>query len=109
MPRMKTGGQARKKSSNVPNSQDDDFFALVLVEAQSLVARAFRSGDGLCAFRGGLRAERKTILRGARQGAEQVTVANVSGIVRNTEDEQIFRFGRVRPQCAAAVLRPKIA
>jgi len=105
---MKIGRQSRIESSNVPDSQDDDFFALVLVEAQSFVARAFRNGDGLCAFRSGLRAERKTILCGARQGAEQVAVANVSGIVSNTEDEQIFRCGRFRLQCAAAVLRPKI-
>src|SRR5450756_2570810 len=105
---MKIGRQSRIESSNVPNSQDHDFFALVLVEAQSFVARAFRYGDGLRAFRGGLRAERNTILYGARQGAEQVAVANVSGIVSNAEDEQIFRFGRVRLQCPAAVLRPKI-
>ena len=61
---MKIGRQSRIESSNVPDSQDDDFLALVLVEAQSFVARAFRYGDGLCAFRGGLRAERKPILFG---------------------------------------------
>ena len=91
---MEIGRHPRIESSNVRHSQDDDFRALVLVEAQSFVARAFRYRDGLCAFRSGLRAERKTIVFGARQGAEQVTVANVSGIVGNAEDEQIFRFGR---------------
>src|SRR5450759_1581628 len=48
---MKLGRQPRMESSNVPDSKDDAFFALVLAEAQSFVARAFRYGDGLRAFR----------------------------------------------------------
>ena len=91
------------------DAQDDDLFSLVLVETQRFVARAFRYGDGLRAFRSGLSAKRKSIHCGARQGAEQVAVAYVSGIVSNAEDEQIPRCGRVRPQCPVAVLRPKIA
>ena len=51
---MKIGSQLRIESPNVPDSQDDDFFALVLAESQGFVARSFRYGDGLRTFRGGL-------------------------------------------------------
>ena len=105
---MKIGGQPRIKTSNVPDSQYDNFLALVLVEAESFIARALRYGDGLGALCGRLRAERKPILCDSGQGAKQVSVANVSGIVSDAEDEQFFRFGGVRLQWADSMFHPKI-
>ena len=51
--------------------------------------------------------EQRGLIERARREREESAPNTV--IFSNTEDVQISRLGRVRPQCAAAVLRPKIA
>ena len=84
---MKISREPRIEGANVPNSQYDDFRALVLVEAKGFVARALRHSDRLGAFCSRLRAERKPIFFHTRHGAKEIAIANVSGIVCHAEDE----------------------
>src|ERR1039458_5172297 len=106
---VEVGRQSRIESANVPDAEYDDLLALVLVEAQRFVAGAFRHGDCLSSSGGGLRAEGEPVFFHSGQSAKKEAVANVSGIVRNAEEEQIFCFGGIRLHCDAVVLRQEIA
>jgi len=91
---VEVGRQAAVEPANVPHAEHGDFLALVLVEAQRFVARPFRDGDCLCPSGGGLRAVGEPVFIHSGQSAKKEAVANVSGILRNAEDEKVLCFQR---------------
>jgi len=106
---VEVGRQAAVEPANVPHAEHGDFLSLVLVEAQRFVARPFRDGDCLCPSGGGLRVVGEPVFIHSGQSAKKEAVANVSGILRNAEDEKVFCFSGIRLHCDARVLRQEIA